>query len=119
MSLTLAPSTLVETWYTPESEIDSEKPFRALIKPLNQNDMMKIFSDPENGKTGQFIAQINSRNLAISKGVVGWENVDNEDGTPVKFSVVEMVNRLPAPMQIEISNEIIEMSIMTAQEKKA
>jgi len=95
---------LVTDWYTPESEKDEAEPTRFRIKPMNGSQALQV---------------LNTENLqlALTFGLIDWENVKNANGEQVEFKKPR-ISMLHANLLSEIANEIVSRSNLTGDEIK-
>lgn len=107
-------------FYTPQSQKAEgiEKPFRVKLKILSVEDLAELqdmlvtrtASEVKNNYGSYFIN-------ACYKGIVEWENMEDQDGTPIKMvksvsnSIAkESLNMVPYQMIEEIGTVIISVS---------
>ena len=111
---------LVETWYTPVDEQDEEEATRTRFKlrPLNQLDLLQVISEGSGTEDGSFMPNHKGRMILLRRGVVDWEQFNNADGTPIKFTVANL-DRVPSQILGELANEIMANSVITEDEKKS
>lgn len=77
-----------ETWdYVPKSERGSERPFKAKLRALNNEEkehIENILIVSQGG--GNAAVRSGTYNTVICKfGIIGWENLEDHEGNPVEF----------------------------------
>ena len=104
-------------WYTPESEEDEEKPSKFKIKPLNGEQFMEVVADSETDRSGDIRLNGRGLKLALRYGIIDWENIEKENGIPLKFSVHNL-KLLPMEVLSDLASEIVNRSAMEDDETK-
>lgn len=107
---------LAEEWFTPEDERGEDTPTRFKIRPLNGMEFLEVMAEGE--QVGDsFVTNHAGRTLLLRRGLVDWENLLEENGRPLKFSVHNLA-KIPANILAELSNEIMQRSALAMEEKK-
>ena len=113
---------LVTEWFEPERyKVDektgelvevvkeSEGCTKVQIKPLSGSDFLSAVTAP--GAASQIIT-------ACRRGVVGWENLPDENGNPVKFDESKIIEVLPGEIMTILSSRILDISKMSREQEK-
>lgn len=105
--------------YIPLSERDSATPTRFMLRPLDGIERLDVsFYRDELGNMSLSSA---AARAALKYGLQGWENLMDEDGSPVIYSPVDRdanLKRLPAELVAELATEIFVRSVLTEAERK-
>lgn len=109
-------------WFEPERfkidpksgdlmEVTKEKPdcTKIQIKPLGGTDFLVCVTAPSTA------AQITT---ACRKGIIGWDNLPDENGAPVDFSEDKITEVLPGEIMSIISAKILDISKMSTEQEK-
>lgn len=106
-------------FYVPLSERDSATPTRFNLRPLDGIERLDVsFYRDELGNLSLSSA---AAKAALKHGLIGWENLLDETGSPVLFSPVDRdanLKRLPAELVAELATEIFVRSVLTEDERK-
>lgn len=98
-------------WYTPISQRDDPKPTRYHLNPMSQPEVMEMRFLLEEGKVRE------AMHIAISGGLIGWENQMDEDDSLVEFSLSSAF-QLPFEVLDEIASTLERLSKLTETERK-
>lgn len=106
-----------------DRELPAEEQTKFFIKPLSARQNAQIqdgmrFNKTENGAT---IENIGTHTLEILKyGLVGWENFNDADGNPIKFTknMDENIDKLCVEYRYELSGAIMELSNLGPAKEK-
>lgn len=101
---------LVPEWFTP-AQPESDRPTRVKIRPLTGLENLEVSAEIGGGRIGD------AQKIALRFGVVDWENVDDERGNPLPFSL-ENLKLLPVNVLSEIAIRIIRGSKMDDEKAK-
>ena len=104
--------------YTPVSERGEEAPFTVKLRRLSLEVLALTQDSSFNiNKDQSYSYRINSQNLtALKHGLIGWKNIIDEDGKPIKFKMdgpiasMESLEYLPIEFRTEIANVILALS---------
>ncbi len=106
---------IAPTWYTPESEKDSDDPTRFKIRPLTPPERESV---TELDDDGSFNIPPKNFGQVLRLGVVDWENFnDAETGKPIKFSYTNHW-RIPWEIRLELAGQILISSQLSGDEEK-
>lgn len=105
-------------FYVPLSERDSATPTRFILRPLDGIERLDVsfFRD----EMGNLSLSSAAARAALKHGLLGWENLLDEAGSPVLFSPVDKdanLKRLPAELVAELATEIFVRSVLTEDER--
>ena len=93
-----------------ELEGDFSNPTRIHIKPLSGADYLAAFSGGIPAAT-QII-------VACRKGVIGWDNLQDEEGAPVEFKEKKISEVLPGEIMNIITKRIFDLSTFNREQEK-
>ena len=108
---------LVPEWYTPEVEKDdANEESRASFHcfPLTQPQVLEVQQYYDSVKK-DFIPTAYA--VAYRLGCRGWKNVTDHEGKPLKWNPNNM-DRIPAQILAEVGANIINISVMGADDEK-
>jgi len=105
---------MTATWYTPPSQEGGDAPARFKVKPLTGAQSLEVHDDFDANR-GRFMAR--GLRLAMRYGLVDWENVKDEQGKDLDCTA-ENFTYLPALIQSELGNHIIDLELLGAEEEK-
>jgi len=74
-------------WYTLESEREDDNATKWFIKPLTPAQKEQLTTSDEFGHLG---FHMKSYDKALAFALKDWNNLNNEDGDPVKYSIANM-----------------------------
>jgi len=111
--------------YTPVSQRGEDKPFTVTFKVLSLEVLAEAQDTVLNvGNDQNMTMHVNSQNLtALRHGLIGWENIEDSNGKPVKFRIVrgitatECLEYLPQDIRTEVATVILEVSKDPARAK--
>lgn len=105
------------SWYTPESEKDSEQPAKFKLRELNREQL----DDAMNGATilenGAIRLSPAGTRAALKAGLEDWEGITDEDGQSLKCSFVNH-RYLPWAIGQELAAEILTKSMLSEEDEK-
>lgn len=99
--------------FVPKQDRDSDIKTTFTLKPLNGLQHMEVLREIDD--KGFFTSR--GLKLALQYGLAGWENFNDEHGTPVPFSTVNFA-AVPPFILHEIGVEIINRSSLGETERK-
>ena len=105
------------TWYTPESQEGDDKPASFKLKPLIGEDHMSVFAETEADRRGDLKLTSIGLKSAIHQGVVGWKNIFDENGKPMKFNKFNL-SRIPMEILSDLAAEIVNRSTLGDEDEK-
>ena len=101
----------------PESEYDIDGATFNL-RQLSELELEQVnFLLLESLKAGHQVLPPSAVKYCLDRGLIGWHNVENEDGGQTKFSKEEL-KFLPWKARMELASEIYLKSQLTEEEKK-
>jgi len=104
-------------WYTPKGEEDGDTKFQ--LKGLTALERVEVQTGAEIGDDSvKWTAR--AIKSAMKSGLVGWENFNDSDGKPVKFSadVTENISRFSYAILNELFVEIMTASVLDEGQKE-
>jgi len=116
MALTLN-TNIVPTWYTLSSDEDDAAPAKFKLKPLDGEQYIEVFAESEMSRNGDIKLNGLGLKLALRYGVVGWENIDDERGKAIKFSI-HNIKKFPMEVLSELATEVVNRSTPDEDELK-
>jgi hypothetical protein len=116
---TQASTGFVADWYTPTDQRgeDVEKVTRYKVKPLHGLQMMEVAANGETNRNGEFMPSHKGRLLLLQNGVKDWENVTDDAGNVFAFNLPRL-KFLPTAHLVELTNEILQRSVLGAEAEK-
>ena len=113
---------LVTEWFEPE-RFKVDRTSGGLIEVVeSKDDCTKIQLKPLSG--ADYIAAFSSDSaatqliIACRKGVVGWDNLQDEEGNPVEFSEKKITEVLPGEIMEILYRRIYEISRLSKEQEK-
>ena len=105
---------LIPQWYTPTSESEDDKPTRFELTPLTTPQIAKL-----QGEFSRETGEVSGVGLyeAAKIGVTAWENFEDHEGNPVKFSKAN-VDKIPYVILIELGGEVLANSFLKDEDEK-
>lgn len=110
---------LTAWWLTPESEKGQKKPTRFRLKPLSGEVALEVCENSEMTEQG-IKPNATGRRIIWEHGLIGWEQF-KKGKTNLKFQDFDFDERLeliPAPVLLEIANDVFQQSMMTVEQRK-
>lgn len=105
---------LAPEWFTPEDQENDDNPARYHLRPLKPPQIAKL-QQHFNGETGA----IGALGLyeAAKAGIVDWENVNDQEGDPMKFTRAN-IDELQYGRLLEIGGQVLANSFLTGEDRK-
>lgn len=109
---------LGSTWFTPNSEKDSEAPAKFKIKQLNGEQLDDAFNGATSSADGgTFRLSPQGIRAALKTGIDDWEGIEDEDGTKLKCTHVNH-RFLDYALRQELAAKIVGWSMMGEEDEK-
>lgn len=102
-------------WFVPKSQESEEQPARFRLKPLTGGDLLDVQGeidierDTVTGKGLKFL---------IKKGLVGWEQIEDENGRALACSGPAALLYLDQSILTELASKIMEISTFREDQAK-
>lgn len=116
MALTLQ-TKVASGFYILSDQEGEEQPAKIKIKPLNGEQYMEVFTESEQSRNGDLKLTGLGMKMALRYGIIGWENIFDENNKKVKFSP-HNIKMLPMVVLAEVASEIINRSTPDEEELK-
>jgi hypothetical protein len=116
MALTID-TKVISSWYLPDSQKDEDKPAKFKLRPLVGETHMAVFAETDQDRNGELKLTGIGLKAAIHEGVVGWENISDANGKPLKFTKFNL-RHLPMEILSDLAAEIVNRSSATEEEEK-
>ena len=108
---------VASSWYVLSNQDGEEQPAKIKIKPLDGEQYMEVFTESEQTRGGDLKLTGLGLKMTLRYGVIGWDNIFDENGKVLKFSPHNM-KKLPMEVLAEVSSEIINISSPDEDETK-
>lgn len=108
---------LEPTWFTLKGQEDDPAPARFKVKPLNQIDYLAVCQETQQTESGGIMPSASAYALTLAKGLVDWENIEDENGKPLKFSKSNF-GLIPAQFMFKVFEEIFIVSSIDEEDEK-
>jgi len=116
MALTIN-TNISPAWYVLESEVNDELPAKFKIKPLDGEQYIEVFAEGEVTRLGDLKLNGLGLKMALRYGLTGWENINDANNKPIKFST-HNIRKLPMEVLSELASEVINRSTPSEDEIK-
>jgi len=107
---------LGSTWYTPDSEKESEEPAKFKIKQLNGEQLDDALNGAVMSEGGRLRLSPSGVRAALKAGIEDWEGI-NDGGDKLKCTHVNH-RFLPWSLRQELAGEIINQSMLSEEDEK-
>ncbi len=108
---------LAPSWYVPTAEVGEEEPTRFKLKPLNREQLDSVLEGAAQSEQGGLKLTARGVGYALRFGLIDWENFNNAQDKPVKFSPANFI-KMPWSVGIELAGEIVNQSFMSEEDEK-
>ncbi len=105
---------LAPEWFTPEDQENEEAPARYNLRPLKPPQIAKLQAHFD-GETGAVTAL--GLYEAAKSGIIGWENVNDQEGNPMKFTRAN-IDEIQYGRLLELGGQILANSFLTEDDEK-
>ena len=108
---------LGSTWYTPDSEKESDEPAKFKLKELNREQLDDVMNGSTLNAQGNILLSSQGTKAALKAGIDDWEGVNDENGDKLKCTFVNH-RYLPWNLGKELAAEIFTKSMLGEEEEK-
>ncbi len=105
---------LAPEWFTPEDQEHDDAPARYKLKALKPPQVARLQKE-FNADTGA----VGALGLygAAKDGIVDWENVNDQEGNPLRFTRAN-IDELPYARILELGGQVLANSFLTGEDEK-
>jgi len=108
---------LGSSWYTPDSEKESEEPAKFKLKDLNREQLDDVMNGATILESGNIRLSPMGTRAALKAGLEDWEGINDEDGGKVKCTFVNH-RYLPWGLGQDLAAEILTRSMLSEEDEK-
>ncbi|WP_144395669.1 hypothetical protein [Pleionea sediminis] len=108
---------LVEEWFVLPGQENEADPAKFKLKPLNQLNFMEVSADTIRYRNGKLKPSGEAYGLALGAGLVGWDNILDQSGQPLPFSIDNLAY-IPAHAMMQVFERIYSISDLSEDDEK-